>query len=113
MGPLLAGRDPTSQGRIGPTHFRNSAYLPTPFHATGQLAREGGERKLAKFEIRDAVNGQYYWRFVADNGQVLCTSETYTTKQNARNSVSVVKQTAADAQILDLTRSALTDLYRR
>ncbi|MXW42909.1 MAG: DUF1508 domain-containing protein [Acidimicrobiia bacterium] len=35
-----------------------------------------------QFEIRDAVNEQYYWRIVASNGQVLATSETYVAKQS-------------------------------
>jgi uncharacterized protein YegP (UPF0339 family) len=29
-----------------------------------------------QFEIRPAAGGEFYWRIVASNGQVLATSET-------------------------------------
>jgi len=30
-------------------------------------------------------NGQYYWRVKASNGETLCCSEGYTTKQSAEH----------------------------
>lgn len=57
-----------------------------------------------QFEIRDAVNGQYYWRIVASNGQVLATSETYVAKQSAINAASSVKTNAGTAPIYDYTQ---------
>ena len=56
-----------------------------------------------KFEIRDASGGQYYWRFRAPNGEVMCHSENYTTKAAAQNAVASVKRNAADASVVDLT----------
>jgi uncharacterized protein YegP (UPF0339 family) len=55
-----------------------------------------------KFEIRRASGGQYYWRIVANNGQVLATSETYYNKADARSAAEIVKRGAAGAPILDL-----------
>jgi len=40
------------------------------------------------FRGRDA---QYYWRVRANNNQVLCVSEGYTTKQAAINGVNAAK----------------------
>ncbi|MFZ5376786.1 MAG: YegP family protein [Patescibacteria group bacterium] len=31
---------------------------------------------MAKFVIKPSTNGQYYWVFIASNGETLCTSET-------------------------------------
>lgn len=54
------------------------------------------------FEIRSSSNGQYYWRIVAANGQVLAHSETYTTKASCRSAIETVKASAASAPIRDL-----------
>ena len=56
-----------------------------------------------QFEIRRASGGQYYWRIVASNGQVLATSETYYNKQDAHSAAESVKQSAAGAPIYDYT----------
>ena len=56
---------------------------------------------MAKFVIKRSSNWQYYWVFVASNGEVICTSETYTTKQSAEHSIQVVKNLAANAPIYE------------
>ena len=45
-----------------------------------------------QFEILPSTNGQYYWRFKAANGEVLCHSETYVSKQGAENGISSLIQ---------------------
>lgn len=41
-----------------------------------------------KFEIHTAVNGwQCYWTFKAKNGEKLCTSEMYNSRQAAENGI--------------------------
>lgn len=63
-----------------------------------------------KFEIRDSTSSYqpYYWRIVASNGQILATSETYTTKQGCRDAIDTVQRGAPSAPVVDLTRSAAT-----
>lgn len=34
-------------------------------------------------EVLPSLNDQWYWRFVATNGKVLCHSETYTRRRDA------------------------------
>ncbi len=58
---------------------------------------------MPKFKLKDTVNGQVYWRFEADNGDVICTSETYTSKQSALHSIRLVQRTASAAQVYDET----------
>ena len=56
-----------------------------------------------QFEIRRASGGQYYWRILATNGQVLATSESYYNKADALSAVESVRRDAAGAQVSDLT----------
>lgn len=58
-----------------------------------------------RFEIAQATNGQYFARFKASNGETMVWSETYTSKQNAKNCAASVKANAKGAEILDETRS--------
>ncbi|PRD14347.1 YegP family protein [Pantoea coffeiphila] len=51
-----------------------------------------------KFEIFSGKNGQYYFRLKAGNGEVILSSEGYTTKASCENGVASVKKHApADA----------------
>ena len=55
------------------------------------------------FEIDDAEGGGYFWRLRAENGEPLCHSEVYTTKQSAQEGVEACKRIAPDAGTRDLT----------
>ena len=37
-----------------------------------------------KIHVRQAKNGQWYYHILGDNGRILSTSETYSTKGNAK-----------------------------
>jgi uncharacterized protein YegP (UPF0339 family) len=54
------------------------------------------------FEILKATTG-YFWRLKANNGETLCHSEVYTTKQSAQNGIAAVKQVAPGAPVYDRT----------
>lgn len=57
---------------------------------------------MGSFEIFLGRNGQYYWRLKASNGEILCVSEGYTTKQNAYNGVEACKRYAVTAPIKEV-----------
>ncbi len=59
--------------------------------------------RTAKIEIRKSTNGQFYWRYVATNGEVLCTSETYMSKQGAQNGIQSLRDSISRAETIDLT----------
>lgn len=59
---------------------------------------------MATFEIRDSIDGGFYWRQVADNGEVLSTSETYESKQSARKGINAAAATQT-GHVKDLTAS--------
>lgn len=54
----------------------------------------------AKFEIFKGKIGDFRWRLIHTNGQVIATSgEGYTTKVNAMNGINSVKENVATASI--------------
>lgn len=48
-------------------------------------------RSKGKFTIFQGVDRQWYFRLKAPNGETLCHSEGYTTRQSAQNGVKAVK----------------------
>lgn len=58
---------------------------------------------MAKYVIREATNGQFWWVLKAGNGETILTSETYTTKQNCLAGVSSSKINIADSNFKRLT----------
>lgn len=57
---------------------------------------------MSKFEIFKAVNGNYYFRLKAENGEIIAVSEGYSSKQAALNGVNAVKRCAPLARVVEL-----------
>lgn len=56
----------------------------------------------AKFEIYKGKIGDFRWRLIHDNGQIIANSgEGYTTKVNAINGLNSVKENAPKAVVED------------
>ncbi len=55
------------------------------------------------FEIFRAHGGGYYWHLKAGNGEKLCHSEVYTTKQAAQDGIDAVIRVAPGAPVHDRT----------
>lgn len=55
---------------------------------------------MARFNIIPRSN-QYYFQFMASNGEQILASEGYTTKQNCRNGIDAVKSLALYDSIYD------------
>lgn len=49
------------------------------------------QNNMGKFEIKAAKNGQFIFNLKADNGQVILTSEMYTTKTACNNGIASVQ----------------------
>lgn len=50
----------------------------------------------AKFHIKKAKNGKYYFNLLAANGEVVLTSQMYASKQTAKKGIASVQTNAAD-----------------
>jgi len=51
---------------------------------------------MGKFEITKRTNGEYQFNLKAGNGQVILTSEGYTTKANCENGIESVRKNSSD-----------------
>jgi len=49
----------------------------------------------AKFELKKAVDGSFYFHLKAENGKIILASETYTAKSNAENGIASVSANAS------------------
>lgn len=52
-----------------------------------------------KFLIKQAKNGQFYFNLTAKNGQVIATSEMYTTKAACKQGIEAVKDSSPPAEL--------------
>lgn len=57
---------------------------------------------MPKFEIYQSKDLQFRWRLKAVNGEIIATSEGYTTKYSARRSAELVKVIAGAAIIVEI-----------
>jgi uncharacterized protein YegP (UPF0339 family) len=55
-----------------------------------------------KFELYADRSGGYRFRLNAGNGEVIATSESYTTKAAAKNGIESVKTNAPGAEVVDV-----------
>ena len=56
-----------------------------------------------KFVVKKTSNGQFRFNLVASNGQVVATSETYTRKASALETIESIKKSAGGASVDDET----------
>jgi uncharacterized protein len=59
-----------------------------------------------RFVLKKTSNGQFRFNLVASNGQTVATSETYTRKQSALDTIASIQKNAAAANIDDQTTQA-------
>lgn len=65
----------------------------------------------AKFELKKAKNGQFFFNLKSGNGQIILTSETYKSKDGAENGIKSVKKNAASNKNFDILKSAKNQPY--
>jgi uncharacterized protein YegP (UPF0339 family) len=56
-----------------------------------------------KFVIKKTSNDQFRFNVVASNGQVVATSETYTRKRSALDTIASMQQKLSAATVVDQT----------
>jgi uncharacterized protein YegP (UPF0339 family) len=59
----------------------------------------------AKFDVFVGTDGDYYFRFVASNGETLLRSEGYTTRQGADNGIDSVVANAPDTRNVEILQA--------
>ena len=58
-----------------------------------------------KFEIKKAKNGQFHFNLKAANGEVILSSEMYTTKRSAKNGIVSVQSNSSEPARFDRRKS--------
>lgn len=72
---------------------------------TGTGPAHGGEAAMAgKFELWIDKGGEYRFTLKAANGQVIATSEGYSSKAAALNGIASVKTNAPDAPVVEIEK---------
>jgi len=66
---------------------------------------------MGKFVIKAAKNGQFHFNLKAENGQVILSSEQYTTKSACHNGISSVKENAILNERFDSKQSSNGKFY--
>lgn len=66
---------------------------------------------MGKFVLKTGKNGQYYFNLKADNGQVILSSEGYTTTTARQNGIDSVKANAKDDSKYDRLTSSNEKYY--
>lgn len=61
---------------------------------------------MGKFEIKTAKNGQFYFNLKAGNGEIILSSEMYTTKAACNKGIASVKKNAPDETKYELKTAA-------
>lgn len=59
-----------------------------------------------KFVMKKTSNNQFRFNLVASNGQIVATSETYTRKASALDTIESLRKNVANATIDDQTTAA-------
>jgi uncharacterized protein len=54
---------------------------------------------MAKFEIYRDEDGEYRWRFRADNNEVVASGEGYDSKDGCAQAVELIKEQAPRAEV--------------
>ena len=70
--------------------------------ARPRIADRRGFPVAGKFEVHKTSNGGYRFNLKAGNGEVIATSETYTTKASALKGIESVKNNAPTAQVVEV-----------
>lgn len=65
----------------------------------------------AKFQLFKGTNQQFYFRLKAGNGEIILSSEGYTTKQNCQNGITSVRANSPFDANYDRKDSANGKLY--
>ena len=55
-----------------------------------------------KFQVFKGEDDQFYFRLKAANGEIICASQGYTTKQSCINGIEAIKTVAAQSPIEEL-----------
>lgn len=87
----------------GQVILTSEGYTTKPACMNGVESVRKNSQEDARFEKKTTESGAFRFSLKASNGQVIGTSQNYTTEAGRDNGVESVKKNAADASIVDET----------
>ncbi len=66
---------------------------------------------MGKFNVKTGKDGQFYFNLTADNGQIILSSEGYTTKAACMNGIESVKKNSAESDNFEKLTSTNGKFY--
>lgn len=57
-----------------------------------------------KFQVFEGRDEQFYFRLRAKNGEIVCSSEGYTSLQSCKQGIEVIKKIARDAPVEEIEK---------
>jgi uncharacterized protein YegP (UPF0339 family) len=79
--------------------------------ASAETGSQDLAAKSAKFDVFEGSDGEYYFSFVAPNGEKMIQSEGYTTKAACQAGVDATIQNAPDTHNVDILESTDSQWY--
>lgn len=59
----------------------------------------------ARYDMKEAKNGKFHWNLKAGNGQVILSSQMYSSESGAKNGIQSTMKNAPEAKLLDETET--------
>lgn len=88
----------------GQTILKSEAYDSKQGCINGMNSVKNNAPEDARYERLVSKNGQFYFNLKARNGEIIGTSEMYTTEPGRNNGIEAVKKSAPTADIEDATK---------
>lgn len=66
-------------------------------------------RKNGKFEIYKDTKDEIRFRLKSANGEIIATSESYKTKQGAKNAIEAIREITPTSEVVDVTEEEIKD----
>jgi uncharacterized protein YegP (UPF0339 family) len=82
------------------TYYGYSSYLGI---VQKMVEKRGRRKPLAKFEVNKDRAGEFRFKLIALNGEIIAVSEGYSSKESAMKGIESVRQNSVDAVIDDTT----------
>lgn len=84
---------------------KSEGYTTKAAAENGIESTQKNASEASRYELKEASNGKWHWNLKATNGQVICSSQMYASKDGAQNGIASCQSNACDGSVTDETAS--------
>ena len=88
---------------VFPSRYATEKEAASDFHFQSEIVLIRSEENSMKYKIKKNVRDEFFWTLVARNGEPICVSEGYSTRENAVKAINLLKLNVREAEIVDTT----------